>query len=618
MTMTGTASHISSQDLLAESTAAHSVPTVLDVPRPTNRIDFVFKHLAVCAFVFAVAWLAHFSQSRNMGFYSDDMTFAVPPLTWQLHDVARWINTQIRIYPEPQGRPLGFLLGLIIPYFGYQLGGVPGMFVLGWIILSVNTLLFYYLLRRCLRPPLPLFGAMFFLLFPADTTRPFLCHAHVLQPSLMFLLVAGHFYLNGRWWRRALSYVVIAACLVTYETALLPFLAVPLLERARDRRWLIRFGLHGVIVGAIVVAVYVTRMHGGEYRAVEASASKFKTVGEIVAGSIIGPVAVAKACVQRAFQGARDLFLRPAELIGFIAALGVFVLSFGLGYRRARVSDDASRVLLSIDVRRAARFGAAAMLVSYLFCFTHFPPWCTEGQETSVHLAATIGACTLLAAGAGNVYLLRPRQALLRRCWPAVSLFLIALYFTLIFSSSLDVQKAYVSLWRQKQQFWTQVLDLCPDIREGTMVVCDGQLAQPVIDHHAIWFMPPNCWSDSLVLRYSYQMPGAWKVIPQVSAFPAEVTGHGWRTWLTRDKAGRVVWKEEPYGRKKGDPLMESNTILLHVTPDGRVTRSQHTVDIEGLPFRLNDVVPRRPSELPTLPLYSILTNGPAGPARSH
>ncbi len=45
---------------------------------------------------------------------------------------------------------------------------------------------------------MPVVAALLFLLFPADTTRPFLCHAHILQPSLTFALVAAHLFLCRR------------------------------------------------------------------------------------------------------------------------------------------------------------------------------------------------------------------------------------------------------------------------------------------------------------------------------------------------------------------------------------------------------------------------------------
>jgi hypothetical protein len=592
--------------MLIEPTAIREPHALQSANSQRRWSDAIARHAVVCGFILALAWLAHFSLSRNIGLYSDDLTFAVPPMTWNLHDVSRWIHIQIVGYPEPQGRPLGFLLGLVIPYFAYHLsvfggGGMCGMFFIGWLILSGNALLFYYLLRRCLSPPLPLLAATFFLLFPADTTRPFLCHAHILQPSLTFMLVAAHLYLNGPPWRRVLSYFVITLCLITYETTLLPFIAIPLLEKSRDRRWRYRFARHLLILLSIIALVYITRMRGGEYRAVEANGSKFKVLGEIIAGTIIGPVAIVHACIYRACQAIRDLFYRPMELAGFATVLAMFALSLWLSIRRMRanVKTDA----FAADVHRATVFGAAATAVSYLFCFTHFPPWCIEGQETSVHLAAAIGGSTLLAALAAR--LVRHDWSRSRRAWMGVML--IALYFAMLFSTAIDEQNSYVVLWRQRQQFWTRLLDLCPDLHEGTMIICDGQLPVPMVDHRPIWFMPPNCWSDSLVLKYTYQMPSTWQTLPQVSAFPAEATGQGWRTWLQRDRRGRVIWKRPPYGRLQGDELIERNTILLHIDPSGNVTRQGGIVDIGGRPFHVSDLVPRQGPSFPTLPLYSIL-----------
>src|ERR1700761_2946532 len=94
--------------LFRQERAAVALPSVQTFSSAGNRFEKIIRHVAVIGFLFALAWLAHFTQSRNIGFYSDDHTFAVRPLSWSPEDFNLWMRTQAISYPEPQGRPLGF------------------------------------------------------------------------------------------------------------------------------------------------------------------------------------------------------------------------------------------------------------------------------------------------------------------------------------------------------------------------------------------------------------------------------------------------------------------------------------------------------------------------------
>ena len=370
------------------------VPLAVPLKVPAGRSLFhrVCDQVAVCVFLFTVAWLAHFSQSRNIGFYSDDQTFAVRPLSWSADEFNFWLRTKTISYPEPQGRPLGFTLGVVFAYLGNRLDGVDGMFMVGWFILSLNTILFYYLLRRCFCGSMPLLGAIAFLLFPADTTRPFLCHAHILQPSLTFMLIAAHLYLGGSVARRILSYFVATLCLITYESAMLPFVAIPLLETARDDKWRRRFRRHIAAVLLIIAFIGLTRKLGHEYRTEEANGSKITVLVDIIAGSVIGPAAAVSTFGMRAWNVLQHLWQLPGDMIGVLGAALVFALVLRLSANRISTAS-----VPSSDITRAIQFGLISLLASYLLSFTHFPPVCLQGQTTSVHLAAAIGGATLFA-----------------------------------------------------------------------------------------------------------------------------------------------------------------------------------------------------------------------------
>jgi hypothetical protein len=230
--------------------------------------------------------------------------------------------------------------------------------------------------------------------------------------------------------------------------------------------------------------------------------------------------------------------------------------------------------------------------VSYLLCFTHYPPTCEEGQSTSVHTATVIGAAALVAAICGWGLLRSPR-------WTVAAT---AVYFGLLFGHATDEQVAYADLWHERQSFWTQVLDLCPDLSDRTVILCDGTLPQPT------WYMPGNLWSDAMVLAQVYQFPTDYRLPPILAAFPRS-SGQDWRTAVRLDPGNCLAWRTAPCNCPAGQQLTPGNTILLRVDNAGRVERVSGSVDIDGRPFQPKAAPPAgTKAPFPTLPFYRVLT----------
>src|SRR5207302_4136088 len=103
----------------------------------------------------------------------------------------------------PQGRPLGFFLPDLLSFIGDKLGGLPAIYLIGFLVVTLNTFLCYRLLRVRVPPAPAVVGAAVFCLFPADTTKILLTHDFQLQPSLTFALLAALAYSAGR---RPLAY----------------------------------------------------------------------------------------------------------------------------------------------------------------------------------------------------------------------------------------------------------------------------------------------------------------------------------------------------------------------------------------------------------------------------
>ncbi len=547
-----------------------------------------------------LCWCAHYSRSAGMGFYEDDHYFAAATMAWTPADLCRWVWGKVAQFPNPQGRPVGFILGGLLPYVGYHVAGLAGMHAVAFAVVGGNGVLFYLLLKRCLAPPMPLVAAVAFVLFPADTTRPFLCHAHILFPAVTLTLVASHLYLNGTARSRVAAYAVATLAVLTYETALLPFLALPLLRRAQwDLRWAGAFAVHLAVIGLLAVALFAARELGGESRAVTAAGDLRTIAAQVGHGTLLGNQTVWSMCGRRALQGWYDIHDRRPR-VAALAPLIVAVVWLGVPRRRATAADLSA---LAADIRRAVAFALAGSAVAYVFCFAppHYPPTFTEGRLTSTHLAATTPVCVLMAVVVALPLLLFPLAGVPRWLGAAALAVVAGGYFTAVYAVALDEQDGYVAIWQARRQFWTALLDLCPDVGDHTIVVCDGRITPPA------YYMGANSWSDYMVLMQCYRVPGGhFHRDPMVFVYPA---GDGWTANLVRH-GDAVIWQDGPEGLANGDARLDpGNLILLHLSPDNVLTRQTAPVTLCGRPFPLRQppTNPRRPP-YPTLPMYHLLT----------
>jgi hypothetical protein len=551
--------------------------------------------LAIPTFLLVLAWFAHFSWFRKMGFYEDDHFFAASVMTMTPHDLAQWIVTLIKRFPEPQGRNLGFALGFLLPYIGYHLGGLPGMFVVGYVIFGLNTLLFYYLLRRHAPSPVPFVAAVSFILYPADTTRPFLCHQDILQPAITFMLLGCHACLSRNRLLRCATYPCAAASLLCYETAVLPLFFIPLLViRRRSERWWIGFIAHYTLMAAVVGTIVWLRQRFGETRMVQTAASGYRdVVRNIFYGTGIGLRTVWNICVHRTEFGLLDALRRRGVRVGMgLVGAGLataVVWSFHLK------PGPATRVQYARALLPSLLYALATLSISYTFGFTHFPPDFEIGRMTSTHLATTFPFAVLLGLAAALPLLIAHR-----RVGIVISAGMVAAYFPLLFRASQDEQKGYAAIWQAKRIFWSQVVQLCPDLDLNTIIIVDGTVVRKA------YYMDGSGWSDYMVLNqmYDFHSGTSWQY-PKLYAFNIGDDGPLWNRGIIRDAEGRPIWRSPPAMTPADMLIPEGDTILLHAGRDGVVTRQTGLIELAGKPFRLKDRVPA--AHYPTLPMYHLM-----------
>jgi hypothetical protein len=352
----------------------------------------------------------------------------------------------------PQGRPLGFFLPDLLSYVGDKLGGLPAIYLLAFLIVTLNTFLCYRLLRVRVPVAPAVVGAAVFCLFPADTTRTLLTHEFQLQPSLTFALLAALAYATAP---KPLSYVLAAAALLCYESGYLALFALPLFVYRWQRSMRREVVRHALVLVGILAAVAVLRFVVGEGRAA-ASVGSIAEIAPLVAGSLVlGPVRSVIAMFYgplRAVPGwdLEIVILAILALVGFAA-----VLLWKTGAEGGTPNTEQGT---PIQVSAA---GAAMLILGYGLAFTHFPPNATVGRGTSVHLGATLGMAVLATGVAWLMLRIRPRLAT----------GIVTAYLTLAVAYYVTIERDFMRSWQQQRAFWQQVVACCSDLEDATVLL---------------------------------------------------------------------------------------------------------------------------------------------------
>ena len=502
----------------------------------------------------------------------------------------------------------------LLALLGAKLGGLGGVYALASLVVVANAVLFYLLVLRAWEDrTLAAAAAILFALYPADTTRPLLLHCLGIQVALLLVLVAFHLFLSG--WRGA-SYLLAAGSLLCYETFFPVFAAAPFLSPHRPaKRTVVR---HGAVVAAILAAVAIARFLGGEGRVVGLA---LKDLAFATLNPVLGPLVSLGLFAYRSMEGLRglgdlgpDLVLLPA-----CAAVTAWLL---LHLERGRSGEPSARAVIfetsalrlegAADLVRLARIalvGSAMLMLAYPLTMT-VPALAFTGRATRVHAAACLGACIVLGCLATS--LLRAIHGGRRRRLAALAM---AVYCALLLAAALGVQRDYAASWSQQRSFWLQVVRLCPDAGDGTIVLAEvSQLpgARPTgeYDVRALLSIPQIrtfSWTVPLVLPQLVEFPSEWSRPPRVY-----LLAPGWRDLVSvRDERLLVSpsWIQALDAPEVGRPLEAGNVIVLE-SAGGRLERRTGSIDAGGWSLRLKDRGPSPPPPYRPRLLYRVLVSG--------
>jgi len=531
--------------------------------------------------ILAIAiWVAHFSLSFHLGLYEDDWFFIGRQMGLSWAGIVDRAVADLRGWP--QGRPVGYAGVAVLAFLGNQVGGLEGIYLIAFALHLMNTFLIYTIVHRSLSSGPSFCAALGFCLFPSITNTPLL-HAQLISGlTRFFLLFATWLYLRGS---RVVAYAVSIGSLLTYESAFLPFFAVPLLHVSpmpKLRRELLK---HWAILLAIGASLFWVRAQMGEEKTSAVLGNGFlETLKRVAIAMYAGSLTTLRLSVMRLVTVFRDadhevvLVVIPMVLgltlvlyflkVGRSDKLVVCPLSFTnrwFQFQGKLTVDEASAAAF-----RLAFCGVVMLVMAYGLAISeyYYPPVIEAGRLTGTHLAAAVGFALL--CGAISALVLDLGISLGIRFGAVLAL---ACYFSGLTGFHYLVQQDFRKSWAIQRSFWTSVLERCPDLANGTILIYEEE-AQPTR------YIETNSWGDPLVLSELFDFPTAWKQPPRL--FPVA------KTWMADVAASDDKLFLRPPAPWPPEILPKNNVILLKAAPGGGLRRVTGTIAVgsEELPLK--------------------------------
>jgi hypothetical protein len=530
----------------------------------------------------ATLWVSRYWYSAEFGLYEDDYTRTPRAMSASLPELAHLIGENFTRLSE-HGKVLQAPLLDMFSFLGAQLGGLRGLYGLGFALTVLTVWLFYAWLRRLASPAFALVGGLAFGLFCADTTQAWLTRSFGLQPALILLLLAFHTYFARR---KALAYLLAGLILVVYETPFPVFFAAPLLETTWDRKWLKAALTHGLILTIILGVVIGVRWLAGESRVggLDGAAALLTPLAHMLSG----PLTSLKMMLSRPYQAARHL--KPEMLSALLVSFPVLTAALWASYTGAERLPGASLArrwaACQTDARplgRLALFGLAALILAYPLTFT-IDPHIADGRDARVHLAAVVGVAVLLAC-AGTLALLLA-QRFLRKI---VAASILAAYFALLLAYGFVIQGDYALAWQMQRQFWSQLAPLVGDAADGTVILVEPSVPRATGQIGVI------TWSTPRVLAQLYHFPVTWQNPPRVYRLEP-----GWEQTLAAADGQFQINGQNSFIPEAMFVTLPSTNVIFLETGAGRLFRRTDPLVLNGQEYPLRQ--PLSAGEPPFVP----------------
>lgn len=553
-----------------------------------NKEHLIKVFLVLCITI----WLAYFWHVNSFGLYSDDLPRIGNAISWSWSDFFNLMPDSL----GEQGRPLHDGLIHALSFLGFKIGGLNAIYIVGFTILAVNSILFYIFLNHLLKDSAFAFtGSLAFCLFPAHTTQIWLTILFGAQPSLTFLLIAYLLYLSER---KKLSYLAILGSLLCYETYFPVFLAAPLIRKKWNYKLAREVISHALILAGILLSVAIIRKLGGESRL--ESLSLAATVRTSTLHMIAGP-----------FIALKMFFIRPIHTLEALnrRTLGFSILYFAmlawvLSGLKLSYAEKEFRLVNMINSKilhvRTSNFYKNLFKVLFLglimLCLAYSLTLIGGvGQVNSVgsriHLAAVVGASIIVACVCSGILFLGKIYGNKN-----LAILSLAAFFSLLLGFGFSIQRDYILSWQYQQKFFSDVIKLAPDLSDGVVILFEPEsLLEP---KYITAFKVPTMRS---AFEDLYKLPSDWEFPPIISPLRED-----WKKHILLDNNTISLNKDTIFTCCYERTVEGSNIIFLEVK-NGNLTRRTEPILIDGEYLRLKDesfpIVPN----LERKPIYEYL-----------
>jgi hypothetical protein len=532
-------------------------------------------------------WIARYWHSPQFGLYEDDLTVVPRAISLSPPELLDYVgNFIVHLYDD--GRPLFNSLNYLLSALGWRTAGLIGPYLLGFLIESVNVVLFYTLIRRLFGMQVAAFAGVAYVLYSADTTQAWLHRSLGAEPSLTLLFLALHAYISNR---LVLAYGLAAVILFSYESPYTVFLCAPLFTDFRgtgERREWIR---HLAITLSFLGAAYVLRLAIGTERVTGFG------IGEMLATSVIhaleGPLVSLGTYALRPLQVVAPL--DREALLAAALSLPVFLLLLTRRWGAAADGGDPSGEVSGglraafVAYRRPLLAGLAMLILAYLLTFT-VRAYATSGRDTRVHFAAGSGAALTLASLACIALAsLRPGVA---RWGVRAGL---AAMLALLLGYGFVIQSDYIRAWELQRSFWRDLLPQIQDAGEGTVVIVDPAGLTDTVQIGA------NTWNLPRILAQLYRVPPDWDLPPRVYRGLPD-----WREYLVLPDGSLRIDGDTTQAPEAERTITDWDHLIVIHTGRGVVRREEPLV-IDTVEYPLVEPGSPNLARLPRLILYDLL-----------
>ena len=540
--------------------------------------------------IIVINWISNYYYFHDFSLYSDDYV-RIPRMMQAMREGNRAVGSVIFMSPL-NVRPLHGDLIHAISFVGLKLGGIPGIYLLGFLILSINSTLAFLLLMRITGNFVCSFiGALALILYPVTTVKVWLTAALGIQPALTLLLFSFIFYVHDR---KVLSYILAATSLFLYETFFWVFISAPLLVGRWSRKLFSRMVLHVAILSPIFFTFFIFKFMDSDPRIKRYSIkdlfhTAFKHVIEGPCTNLVGNIKVPiKTLIG---LNSMDFFL------GATCAAGLFWLLYKLssveteyplnggGFKDDRTANGATTSLTISNISRVSLVGLIMLIFSYPLTFTSSVRDIYD-TGSRLHLAGAIGI-SLIYAGMSGLVILFLSYVKKRK----IGIAILSVWLSLLIVYNVGVQKDYRHARDIQRKFWTKLIMLCPDITDETLVFVNSEGLQKVRS------ISPLDWSTIFIFEDLYELPTSWSKPPRIfmlgkSQWDNLINSNNKITLGDLNIKDKVLVFRYDKGRK----IEATNSIFLYYK-NGLLRRLKRRVDLydkkihEHMPgFQLNDL----------------------------